>query len=460
MIGQQRRATLPRVTDSFLPPLRPLRRALALGLAPSALTLGALRCGGLALALLLSACVGPPGRGPGPGDPAGPGDADGLPRRDSLAEVERQGWPAGQADVVLTEQDWSLDGRPRIAATLLAPAQGERLPVVLYLPGLGQEAGAGLRWRRAWAQAGYAVVSIQALEADAQAFRSERARTLDFTRLGRERFAPAELQQRVDALAAWITEARRRGASGEAPWARLDWRHAAVAGFDVGAYTAAALGGEQIAGLRLPPGLPDWRLVIALSPHPTSPDSHQTGQWRADMPPALLVTGLQDGDPLGLMPGEPRRESVFDALPAGDKHLLLVDSLTHAALGDEPEPQRSAASRSKPGGAGGGGGGMGGPGGGGGGGGRGGGGGGGGGGSGGRPSGGPEGSESGGPGESVAQASVRIRPEDAARNRLLIGAVTHALLDAMLQDNAQARRWLNERAPAWVDRQRAELLQR
>ena len=53
-----------------------------------------------------------------------------------------------------------------------APQDAAVVPVVVYLPGLGQSAAAGATWRAAWASAGYAVLAVQPLDDDALAWTS------------------------------------------------------------------------------------------------------------------------------------------------------------------------------------------------------------------------------------------------------------------------------------------------
>jgi len=55
---------------------------------------------------------------------------------------------------------WTLGGEP-IEVTLLRPPGSGPYPLVLYPPGLGESSNAGIAWRQAWAQAGYAVLAYQ-----------------------------------------------------------------------------------------------------------------------------------------------------------------------------------------------------------------------------------------------------------------------------------------------------------
>ena len=59
---------------------------------------------------------------------------------------------------MLTRQTWWLGGREQVLHWMLPRAGSVAAPLVIYLPGLGESAGAGARWRQAWASAGYAVL--------------------------------------------------------------------------------------------------------------------------------------------------------------------------------------------------------------------------------------------------------------------------------------------------------------
>lgn len=187
-------------------------------------------------------------------------------------------------------------------STLAAPNQ----PVVVYLPGLGQGADAGQRWAAAWAQAGYTVLGVQPLEADAAAWRSELARTGEFRELGLLHYGDALRADRLAAL-------RRLLPALQAAQSTLDWSRAALAGYETGAQTALDARGDAA-----------WRAVIAVSPPAMQPPSQGAA--------ALLVTSDMDQDPLGLVrrPGE--RRQAFDAMAPGSGWLLNLGIASHAAL--------------------------------------------------------------------------------------------------------------------------------
>jgi len=179
-------------------------------------------------------------------------------------------------------------------------------PIVVYLPGLGQGSDAGQRWATVWAQAGYTVLAVQPLEADAAAWRSELSRTGEFRELGLLHYGSALRADRLAAL-------RRLLPAMQAAQPALDWRHAALAGYDTGAQTALDARGDA-----------GWQAVLAISPP-------------AMLAPAsgvatLVVTSDVDQDPLGLLRSPAERRQAFDSLAPGSGWLLNLGGVPHAAL--------------------------------------------------------------------------------------------------------------------------------
>ncbi|MDG0856893.1 hypothetical protein [Roseateles puraquae] len=231
-----------------------------------------------------------------------------------------------------------VQGR-RVTLTRSASASGP-LPVVIYLPGIGQEGDSGQRWATAWAQAGYAVLGVQPLEDDAAAWRSPLARTGEFRALGERHYGAAQQADRQAALGRLLQALRASPSLAGVP---LDWQRTALAGYEIGAQAVLALGGE--AGGWQP------RAVIAISPPPMTAVP--------GTPPALIITSDADGDALGLVTDPAQRRRAFDSLSPGAGWLLRLPSLSHAALSGTLAPDGWHAQdqhRGGPSGAGGGGG--------------------------------------------------------------------------------------------------------
>ena len=178
-------------------------------------------------------------------------------------------------------ETWN-DGDAEIDVELAFPAERGTFPLVLYLPGLGETAAGGATWRSTWAEAGYAVLSVQDKRFGATALASARARAGDFRSLAREDYAPAALARRIAAVEFAVAEVKRRAAAAQAPWSSIDAGRLAVVGFDLGAQTASVIAaGEAI------PDLPPHTVLkpgaaILLSPY--ADGSSLRAGWRSAMP--------------------------------------------------------------------------------------------------------------------------------------------------------------------------------
>jgi dienelactone hydrolase len=220
--------------------------------------------------------------------------------------------PRPWAEVATRELQLALDsievqGR-RVAITRSATAVAAT-PVVVYLPGMGQDADAGQRWAAAWAQAGYTVLTVQPLAADALAWRSALARAGEFRALGEHHYGAALRAERLAAL-------RQLLPALQAARPALDWRRAALAGYETGAQAALDARADGV-----------WRAVIAISP--------PAMQAPATGAPALLITSDTDHDPLGLLRSPAER---LQALSAAGVQLAQLTLASHAALAGTQPP--------------------------------------------------------------------------------------------------------------------------
>jgi len=218
----------------------------------------------------------------------------------------------------LSVGSFELLGR-RVAVTRSSAASGP-LPVVVYLPGLGQDSDAGQRWAAAWALAGYAVLTVQPLEEDAAAWRSALARNGEFRALGELHYGDAMRTQRGAALRRLVAALR---AQPQTAGVALDWQRAALAGYEIGAQSVLDVGADT-AGWRP-------RAVIAISP--PAMDAAPAA------PPALLITSDTDGDALGLVRQPAERRRAFESLRPGTGWLLVLPVMSHAALSGTLPPE-------------------------------------------------------------------------------------------------------------------------
>ncbi|WP_139559063.1 alpha/beta hydrolase [Methylotetracoccus oryzae] len=318
---------------------------------------------------------------------------------------------------------WQHD-RSELDIVYTVPDEAGRFPLVLYFPGLGEDATAGASWRLAWAAAGYAVLSAQPASLVHAIGSAEPLNAGDLRALARRQFAPSALRRRVE-HAVWAVAELQRRARTELSYARADAAHLAVAGFDLGAQTAAALsgeGGDEAVAAAMTP-----QAAILLSPY-VSLASGQPGAGFASVRlPLLAVTATEDDDPYGLAFAS-LRQAAWNALPGGEQFGLVLQGGSHLLLSgadaDQYLQRRSRAREAAMG------------------------------------SGGPAGM-SGGQGVMPVPSSgyggggtdfglPRRNPKADARQIAAVRSVTTAFLDATLRNSSEARRWLDNGARSWL----------
>lgn len=227
-------------------------------------------------------------------------------------------------------ENWQ-DGDTTLDVALVAPSEPGVFPLVIYLPGLGESANGGVLWRNAWAEAGYAVLSVQPVTLGEAVWASSQARNADFPSLARKYFNQAALEARLKIVDYVIGETRRRAKNGMAGYAGLDLSRVAIAGFDLGAQTASIIAGEKSRSAGIHTGAWNIRAAIALSPYADLAAVGLEQHYAAMSMPVLSITGTEDADPLGATPPSLRR-APWQYMPGGDKYLLLLEGGTHGLL--------------------------------------------------------------------------------------------------------------------------------
>jgi len=252
---------------------------------------------------------------------------------------------------VSTRDSWTIDG-DTVDVSLIAPGGTQSLPLVVYLPGLGESSESGSAWRESWAEAGYAVLAVQPASVGPAIWSSELARDGDFRKLAEREFSAASLAKRVALVSGTLAEIERRSrAAAQGPYRRIDLSRIAVAGFDLGAQTAMIVAGEAIDGVASPKWPAAVKAVIALSPYADFSGMGLERDFRSVRAPVLCVTSFEDTDPYGLITTAALRRAPFQYMPAGQKYLLLLSATPHALLsGRTMPPRQPKADRSADGG--------------------------------------------------------------------------------------------------------------
>lgn len=266
-----------------------------------------------------------------------------LQGQDIRQQVQRPGYlPERRYQAAPVRENWQL-GKDTLDTVYLAPATAEKLPLVVYLPGLGESAAAGEMWRQHWAEAGYAVLSLQPAELGESAWTTEkgapagdkenlekqRRHSLERRDRVREQYAAPALARRLELVSRSIDELRRRAAN-SLIYGSVDTTRFIVAGYDIGAQTAAALAGEQIRGVQPLALTPE--AVILLSPYAELTAGTGKQRFAAMKAPLLAVTGSEDDDPDMLVSTPSLRRVPWQSVPAGDKYLLVLENGIHATL--------------------------------------------------------------------------------------------------------------------------------
>lgn len=252
-----------------------------------------------------------------------------LGRAYQSPRLQTSGWQA----------DWEL-GAQSVALAWLAPASQAPLPLIIYLPGLGEPASAGEQWRNAWAQAGYAVLSIQDQDDGPEIYGGGLAQAGDFHSLAANHYAESALQRRLAVVQKVIGEVHSRAAKGDAQLAAIDWNRVVFAGFDFGAQTALAMAMNPTS-VQVQP-----KALVLLSPYVEA--GADPAQFARLTVPVLSMTGQNDEDPFNWVNTYHQRQILGDAVSVPGSYQVDLSHATHKTFsGTElvraPKPDGKAA---------------------------------------------------------------------------------------------------------------------
>lgn len=297
-----------------------------------------------------------------------------------------------EADISTHEQvlreTW-LHGEDRVEVSLHLPEAPAHVPLVLFLPGFGDQVDTAAPLHAAWAQAGYAVLAVQSPRfglaglagaprpggpdgakggdgakppAEPGAHKGEKPPARDGTHgpggmgnpdgagaamnqdAARQAFSVVALRDRLATLDWVMQELRRRTvdtAATSAPYRRIDLQRVVLAGFDLGAQTAQAAAGEDFGSTPLPASLGGaFSGFILLSPYATFAGPSAQTRYATMSLPSLSVTSHDDVDEYDMQPDANLRRLPFDRMPAGSKYLLTLAYASHSVIGGGPARER------------------------------------------------------------------------------------------------------------------------
>jgi dienelactone hydrolase len=227
-----------------------------------------------------------------------------------------QSLPAAQDEM------WTDAARGREIPALLRWPAGKPLGVMVYSHGLGGKKEGGDFWGHAWATAGLLVVHLQHPGSDAASLKG------GYSAL-RKAMQFEQMVARMQDVRFAIAEINRRRASGSGNWGSVPTDKLAVGGHSFGARTTMTTAGWQRGGASGADPLP--KAFVAMSP--ALGKDVNLAQGRKELAsatrPFLVCTGSLDGEILNNGETPESRRMVYDALPAGKKALLWLDSADH-----------------------------------------------------------------------------------------------------------------------------------
>ena len=279
-------------------------------------------------------------------------------------------------DINSIRETWRHDGQA-VEISMLTPTTPGLYPLIIYLPGLGEQADGGKLWRETWAKAGYAVFSVQPLaigealkvvapmsgddkeSGDEDSWFSSSkdkdksaslnaVRNSDLRYLGHEHFSQASLINRINHVLWAYAQLQQRTKAKQGLFAAADLSRVVIAGYDIGAQTTAAMIGEKY-DVDLPQA-PDFKplAAILLSPSVDIGLGDVTTRYQNISLPLLAVTGTEDDDPYAISTPYVRT-AIWENAPPGNKCLLLLKKGNHQVLaGDglshaqEPDPAQES----------------------------------------------------------------------------------------------------------------------
>ena len=249
-------------------------------------------------------------------------------------------------------ETWQHDGQG-VQITMLTPVVPGNYPLIIYLPGLGETADAGKLWREAWAKAGYSVFSVQPVmlgealkgtpkvapakssswfskEYDNSAALKD-VRNSDLRYVGHQYFSQEQLSKRINHVLWAYAQLKQRTQSRLGLFARADLARVIIAGYDIGAQTAAAMIGETY-DIALP-STAEFRplAAILLSPTVNMALGDITTRYQNISIPMLAVTGAEDDDPSAISTPF-ARTAIWEYAPPGNKCLLVLKKGNHQLL--------------------------------------------------------------------------------------------------------------------------------
>jgi predicted dienelactone hydrolase len=229
--------------------------------------------------------------------------------------------PAAADAVTVCNAVWRDAARSRdIPVRIRMPDGSGQIPIILFSHGLGGSLESGTDWTSAWAEAGFATLTLDHPGSDRQL----RGDSISAAGLS------AQLEARVADVRFALDELARRAREGGCDLRRVDLSRVGMSGHSFGAITTQALSGQSYPLPSLSHAAdPRIRAAIAFSPSPPMRGHDDAAAFAGIHIPFLSVTGTADFAPITPQVSAADRQRPFRAMPPGDKYLLVVGGANH-----------------------------------------------------------------------------------------------------------------------------------
>ncbi len=213
------------------------------------------------------------------------------------------------------------------------PAQGEKLPLIIFSHGFGADRAAFTPIAQSWAEHGYVVVNPSHLDG----FGKSKGKGGSLPAGGLPALmknAALKIENRVGDLTFILDSLDQLAAKLPALGGRIDRGRIGIGGHSLGAYTAMLIGGVTAdIGEVKARSFKDARVrcIMPISGQGTGQQGLTESSWSALTIPMLTMTGSLDKGAGGQ--GPEWKKEPFKLSPAGDKYLVCIEGANHTSFG-------------------------------------------------------------------------------------------------------------------------------
>lgn len=232
-------------------------------------------------------------------------------------------------DISLRDAKRGLDIKCRVHF----PAQGEKLPLILFSHGFGADRTAFSPIAQHWADHGYVVVHPSHIDG----FGKSKGKGGDLPAGGLPALlknAALKIENRVGDLTFLLDSLDQLAAKLPALGDRIDRSRIGIGGHSLGAFTTMLIGGVTAdIGEVKARSFKDARVrcILPISGQGTGQQGLTESSWSALTIPMLTMTGSLDKGAGGQ--GPEWKKEPFKLSPAGDKYLVFIEGANHTSFG-------------------------------------------------------------------------------------------------------------------------------